>query len=184
MRERRPVPSPAYSCVHHSCGKITAVPVIKNRTWAISYLCILSRPHFLLWNHGFTSRFFWTEVHKLSQCDNSEYLQHVYLRCWTMNLQLHRKVRNRWNCPVTSFKLQAWAGYMIEFIIRSIGSARAGHLNRIRLRPYILRLLYGHLPYRTRTVYMAASVSDGTARVVLRPYNRHSIRTYGRQFKE
>jgi hypothetical protein len=39
---------------------------------------------------------------------------------------------------------------------RCVVCTRAGHCNRIRVRPYNLRPLYGHLPYRNRTVHKAA----------------------------
>ena len=41
---------------------------------------------------------------------------------------------------------------------------RAGHRNRIRVRPYNLRLPYGYGPYYYGTVYGTCKVADGTVR--------------------
>jgi len=43
---------------------------------------------------------------------------------------------------------------------------RAGHRNRIRVRPYNVRLPYGYLPSSSRTVHGIPEVVDGTVRAI------------------
>jgi hypothetical protein len=70
---------------------------------------------------------------------------------------------------------------MVEFVASRIfnkGVIRAGHRNRIRVRPYNVRLAYGYLPYRLHAVYRPSAKLDGTVTVSLTAVRR-VLRCYG-----